>query len=70
MVSTLEQMQVPSGTGPGVGRSKRPLFASRSKFQNNIINILGDMTCLLKSYPFGIALCSIVSIQNNVIPIG
>ena len=25
MVSTLEQMQVPSGTGPGVRRSKRPL---------------------------------------------
>ena len=27
MVSTLEQMQVPNGTGPGVRRSKRPLFA-------------------------------------------
>ena len=25
MVSTLEQMQVPNGTGPGVRRSKRPL---------------------------------------------
>ena len=29
MVSTLEQMQVPNGTGPGVRRSKRPLLASR-----------------------------------------
>ena len=26
MVSTLEQMQVPNGTGPGVRRSKRPLL--------------------------------------------
>ena len=31
MVSTLEQMQVPNGTGPGVRRSKRPLFASRTR---------------------------------------
>ena len=31
MVSTLEQMQVPSGTGPGVRRSKRPLLASRTR---------------------------------------
>ena len=31
MVSTLEQMQVPKGTGPGVRRSKRPLFASRTR---------------------------------------
>ena len=30
MVSTLEQMQVPNGTGPGVRRSKRPLLASRT----------------------------------------
>ena len=29
MVSTLEQMQVPNGTGPGVQRSTRPLLASR-----------------------------------------
>ena len=28
MVSTLEQMQVPNGTGPGVRRSKRPLLTS------------------------------------------
>ena len=31
MVSTLEQMQVPNGTGPGVRRSKRPLLASRPR---------------------------------------
>ena len=31
MVSTLEQMQVPNGTGPGVRRSKRPLLASRTR---------------------------------------
>ena len=30
MGSTLEQMQVPNGTGPGVRRSKRPLLASRT----------------------------------------
>ena len=28
-IRTLEQMQVPNGTGPGVRRSKRPLLASR-----------------------------------------
>ena len=31
MVSTLEQMQVSNGTGPGVRRSKRPLLASRTR---------------------------------------
>ena len=31
MVLTLEQMQVPNGTGPGVRRSKRPLLASRTR---------------------------------------
>ena len=31
MVSTLEQMQVLNGTGPGVWRSKRPLLASRTR---------------------------------------
>ena len=31
MVSTLEQMQVPNGTGPGVRRSKRPLLASHTR---------------------------------------
>ena len=49
MVSTLEQMQVPNGTGPGVRRSKRPLLASRtrcnvlwkpSKFDNKVKSVL------------------------------
>ena len=31
MVSTLEQMQVPNGTGPGVRRSERPLLANRTR---------------------------------------
>ena len=31
MVSTLEQMQVPDWTGPGVRRSKRPLIASPTR---------------------------------------
>ena len=31
MVSTLEQMQVPNGTGTGVRRSKRPLLVSRTR---------------------------------------
>ena len=31
MLSTLEQMQVQNGTGPGVRRSKRPLLASRTR---------------------------------------
>ena len=32
MVSTIEQMQVPNGTGPGVRRSKRPLLTSRTRY--------------------------------------
>ena len=31
MVSTLEQVQVPNGTGSGVRRSKRPLLASHTR---------------------------------------
>ena len=31
MVSTLEQMEVPNGTGPDVRRSERPLLASRTR---------------------------------------
>ena len=31
MVSTLEQMNVPNGTGQGVRRSKRPMLASRTR---------------------------------------
>ena len=51
MVSTLEQMQVPNGTGPGVRRSKPPLLASRTRcnvlwnLQNSVIR----STSVLKS---------------------
>ena len=31
MVSTLDEMQVSNGTGPGAKRSKRPLLASRTR---------------------------------------
>ena len=31
MVSTLQQMQVPNGTGTAVRRSKRPLLASSNR---------------------------------------
>ena len=31
MVSILEQMQVPNGTGPGFRRNKHPLLASRTR---------------------------------------
>ena len=31
MVSILEQMQVPNGTGPGARMSKRPLLANRTR---------------------------------------
>ena len=31
MVTTLEKMQVPKGTGPGVQRRKRPLLASLTR---------------------------------------
>ena len=43
MVSTLEQMQFPNGTGPGIRRSKCPLLASRTryvKYHNKYIEIV------------------------------
>ena len=40
-----------------------------SEFQNDLINIQGYATSKILIL-FGIALCFIVSIQNNVIPIG
>ena len=39
MVSLLEQMQIPNGTGPGVRRSKSPLLASRTR-----CNVLWKLT--------------------------
>ena len=49
MVSTLEQMQVPNGTGPGVRRSKRPLLASRTRFYGNLHNSVIRSKSVLKS---------------------
>ena len=51
MVSTLEQMQVPNGTGPGVRRSKRPLLASRTRcnFYGNLQNLVIRSKSVLKS---------------------
>ena len=31
MISTLEQIHAPNGTGPGVRKSKRPLWASHTR---------------------------------------
>ena len=45
------------------------IFSKCSKFQNDLINILGDMTSSILIL-FGIALFCIISTQNNVIPIG
>ena len=51
MVSTLEQMQVPNGTGPGVRRSKRPLLASRTRcsFYGNLQNLVIRSKSVIKS---------------------
>ena len=66
MVSTLEQMQVQNGTGPGFRRSNRPLFASRTcfnvlwkppNFGNKVKNFDGKLCSTLqissKGYPKG-----------------
>ena len=47
MVSTLEQMQVPNGTGPGVRRSKRPLLANDAKFKLLVFLHLPNFYCTL-----------------------
>ena len=39
MVSTLEEMQVSNGTGPGVRRSKRPLFATLCLLAAHVANV-------------------------------
>ena len=61
MVSTLEQKQVPNGTGPGVRRSKRPLLASRTRF--NVLwkpPKLGNKVKLGKKVQFGNKLLNII----------
>ena len=51
MVSTLEQMQVPNGTGQGVRRSKRPLLAAApvAMFYGNLQNSVIRSISVLKS---------------------
>ena len=51
MVSTLEQMQVPNGTGPGVRRSKRPcwLAAPVAMFYGNLQNLVIRSKSVIKS---------------------
>ena len=61
MVSTLEQMQVPSGTGPGVRRSKRPLLASRTR-----CNVLWKPLKFGNKVKIGIKSSSVISSQIGV----
>ena len=68
MVSTLEQMQVPNRTGPGVRRSKRPLLASRTRCNVLLINLkikkklfLSQNTCNEKN----IKLSSVINDENH-----
>ena len=71
MVSTLEQMQVPNGTGPGVRRSKRPLLASRTRCNvlwkppklGNKVNIGNKVKF---GYKFG-NLCNVLSIEGVIV---
>ena len=71
MVSTLEQMQVPNGTGPGVRRSKRPLLASRTR-----CNVLwkppkfGNKVKICNKVKFGNKVanwCNILSIEGVIV---
>ena len=61
MVSTLEQMQVPNGTGPGVRRSKRPLLASRTR-----CNVLWKPPKFGNKVNIGIEVHSVINSQIGV----
>ena len=61
MVSTLEQMQVQNWTGPGVRRSKRPLFASRTR-----CNVLWKPPKFGNKVKSVIKSSSVISSQNGV----
>ena len=52
MVSTLEQMQVPNGTGPGVRMSKRPLKISLTGY--GYVN------------PYGVQIAGHIDIEFNL----
>ena len=60
MVSTLEQMQVPNGTGPGVRGSKRPLLASRTR-----CNVLWKPQKFGNKVKFA-NLCNVLSIEGVI----
>ena len=61
MVSTLEQMQVPNGAGPGVRRSKLPLLASRTG-----CNVLWKPPKFGNKVKIGNKSSSVISLQISV----
>ena len=71
MVSTLEQMQVPNGTGPGIRRSKRPLLASergllaRLFFENGFLLIFFHQNGVFALSALG-ALMALVGLMAHV----
>ena len=68
MVSTLEQMQVPNGTGPGVRRSKRPLWlaAPVAMFYGNLQNLVIKSKSVIKSSSVISSQISVMSDQLSV----
>ena len=70
MVSTLEQMQVPNGTGLGARRSKRPLLASRTRCNvGNLQNLVYKVKIGIK-VQFGNKVtnwCNILSIEGFIV---
>ena len=65
MVSTLEQMQVPNGTGPGVRRGKRSLLASRIRCDvlRNLRNLVIRPKSVIKSRSVKISQIGVISDQ-------
>ena len=61
MVSTLEQMQVQNGTGPGVRRSKCPLLASGTR-----CNVLWKPPKFGNNVKIGNKSSSVISLQIGV----
>ena len=65
MVSTLEQMQVPNGTEPGVRGSKSPLLASRTR-----CNVLWKPPKFDNKVKFGNKVanwCNILSVEGVIV---
>ena len=61
MVSTLEQMQVPNGTGVGVRRSKRPLWLAAP-----VANVLWKPPEFGSKVKFGIRSSSVTRTRSSV----